>query len=83
MEPARKIRTLVVASTATLALALPIAVAHGAEAETVPTPGATIEQPTEGPLEQGATLAPPSEEEGAPPPATGGTNAGDGTPQPD
>jgi cell wall-associated NlpC family hydrolase len=84
MERARKIRTLAIAAGATVALSLPIAVARGAEPESTPTQGATIEGPSagEGPLEQGATLAPPSAE-GSDPPANGGTNAGDGTPEPE
>ena len=84
MEPARKIRTAVLAAAATVALAAPIAVANAATAEPAPTQGTALEAPgaaPTGPLEQGATLAPPSAQDSPPP--SGGTNAGDGTPEPD
>ncbi|HZO07464.1 MAG TPA: lytic murein transglycosylase, partial [Solirubrobacterales bacterium] len=80
-DNARKIRTLVVTATATVALSLPVALTS-AQAATEPTPGDSIEQPKEGPLEQGATLAPPSSEDSEPV-HNGGTNAEDGTPEPD
>ncbi len=87
MERARKIQTLAATAAATVALAVPIAVAH-AEPATAPIPGAALEEPTAatapGPLEQGATLAPPApQEESAEPGANGGLNAGDGTAEPE
>ncbi|MGE0067132.1 MAG: lytic transglycosylase domain-containing protein, partial [Solirubrobacterales bacterium] len=88
MERAQKIRTAAAAAIATVALSLPIAVARAEVATTTAVPGATIEEPKEatatpGPLEQGATLAPPSEGKPAEPGANGGVNAGDGTPEPE
>jgi cell wall-associated NlpC family hydrolase len=89
MGRAQKIRTATAAAVATVALSLPIAVASAEPATTTTAiPGATIGEPKEavtaGPLEQGATLAPPSEDESKSeePGANGGLNAGDGTPEP-
>jgi membrane-bound lytic murein transglycosylase B len=93
VERARKIRTLAATATATVALSLPIALTR-AEAATAPTQGAAIEQPSEaaGPLEEGATLAPPpqpqesskpEQSQGSAPAPNGGTNAEDGTAEPE
>jgi len=86
METARKIRALFLATAVTVALSVPIAVAR-ADETTAPVPGTSLEAPesatvSPGPLEQGATLAPPAPAGSTPPGGNGGTNAGDGTPEP-
>jgi len=83
MERARKIRTLAVMAAATLALSLPIAVAHAAE-PAAPVSGTSLDaaEATAAPLEQGTTIAPPDPSGSTPPDGNGGVNAGDGTPEP-
>jgi hypothetical protein len=78
MERAGKIRALVAAVAATVALAVPIAAAR-ADAVTA-TPGTSLEDPSAtlapGPVEQGTTLAPPATTTPSVP--SGGVSAGNG-----
>ena len=85
MDSARKIRTAAAAAVATVALAVPIGVAQADPQTTTPAEAPAVEQPAEAqipsPLKQGTTLtAPPTGKKN--PQANGGTNAGDGTPEP-
>jgi len=84
MEPARKIRSLVAMTAVTVALVVPIAVAHAAEPAPVPgaSLGASEATAPPAPLEQGTTIAPPAPPRDPSPNANGGLNAGDGTPEP-
>jgi soluble lytic murein transglycosylase-like protein len=78
----QKIRAVVAAAAATVALAAPLAVAH-AEEVTAPVPGATLEESasalagTPAPV-HGTTLAPPAPTTPTAPVASGGVAAGEG-----
>jgi len=79
---ARKLRAVAATAAATAALAVPVAVARAdtAPSPAQPTQGTPLEQPgggeaENGPLEHGATLAPPSGGGSAKPKANGGVTA--------
>lgn len=80
MESAAKIKTLLVAAAATVALAVPVAVARGAAPSTAaePTPGSSIEAPSfpgADPVEEGDELVPPPAPANESPPPSGGVDA--------
>ena len=80
MESAAKIKTLLVAAAATVALAVPVAVARGAAPNTAaePTPGSSIEAPSfpgADPVEEGDELVPPPAPANESPPPSGGVDA--------
>jgi soluble lytic murein transglycosylase-like protein len=80
MKQARKIRALAASAVATAALVAPLAVAQ-AETPGAATAGTTLEAPpspasaSPAPLQQGATLAPPTPDANAAPTANGGVSA--------
>jgi Transglycosylase SLT domain len=82
MNRVHKIRAVAATAAATVAFAAPFAPRAGA-AEEPAAPGTTLEESAAAfapePVEQGATLAPPTAPGPAAPPASGGVSAGDGT----